>query len=49
MGSSEEIEPPGSGSTLGDTSVDVISTPGHTMGTVSLLFDVRDRTVSPAH
>lgn len=28
--------------TLGDTSVEVISTPGHTLGTVSLLFDVRD-------
>jgi metallo-beta-lactamase class B len=27
---------------LGDTSVEVLSTPGHTLGTVSLLFDVRD-------
>lgn len=28
--------------TLGDTVVEVIDTPGHTLGTVSLLFDVRD-------
>ena len=28
--------------TLGDTTVEVVATPGHTMGTVSLLFDVRD-------
>jgi len=29
--------------TLGDTTVDVILTPGHTMGTVSLAFDVKDQ------
>lgn len=28
--------------TLGDTTVDVVMTPGHTMGTISLAFDVKD-------
>ena len=29
--------------TLGDTTVDVIATPGHTPGTLSYLFPVKDR------
>ncbi|OZI44257.1 MBL fold metallo-hydrolase [Bordetella genomosp. 4] len=29
--------------TLGDTTVDVVLTPGHTMGTISLAFDVKDK------
>jgi len=28
--------------TLGDTTIDVVLTPGHTLGTVSLAFDVKD-------
>jgi metallo-beta-lactamase class B len=28
---------------LGDTTLDVVLTPGHTMGTISLLFDVKQR------
>lgn len=33
----------GSKLTLGDTTLDVVLTPGHTMGTVSLAFDVYDQ------
>lgn len=38
----ERVLRPNERLTLGDTSVDVLATPGHTLGTVSLLFDVRD-------
>jgi metallo-beta-lactamase class B len=36
------VGPEGTKITLGDTTVDVIATPGHTPGTVSYIFPVRD-------
>jgi metallo-beta-lactamase class B len=45
------VPPEGLKLTLGDTSVDVIATPGHTPGTLSYFFPVRDagRTLSVAY
>jgi metallo-beta-lactamase class B len=37
------VGPEGTKITLGDTTVDVIATPGHTTGTLSYVFPVRDR------
>jgi len=37
------VGPEGTKITLGDTTVDVIATPGHTPGTLSYIFPVRDR------
>jgi metallo-beta-lactamase class B len=37
------VAPEGTKITLGDTTVDVIATPGHTPGTLSYIFPVRDR------
>ena len=37
------VGPEGTRITLGDTTVDVIATPGHTPGTLSYIFPVRDR------
>ena len=37
------VGPEGQKITLGDTSVDIISTPGHTPGTLSFIFPVKDR------
>ena len=37
------VGPEGTKVTLGDTTVDVIATPGHTPGTLSYIFPVRDR------
>ena len=37
------VGPDGTKITLGDTTVDVIATPGHTPGTLSYVFPVRDR------
>ena len=37
------VGPEGTKITLGDTTVDVIATPGHTPGTLSYIFPVKDR------
>jgi metallo-beta-lactamase class B len=37
------VGPEGQKITLGDTSVDIIATPGHTPGTLSFIFPVKDR------
>jgi metallo-beta-lactamase class B len=37
------VPPEGTKVTLGDTTVDVIATPGHTPGTLSYIFPVRDK------
>ena len=45
------VEPAGRKVTLGDTTVDVIATPGHTPGTLSFIFPVKDagRTLTVAY
>ena len=45
------VGPAGMKLTLGDTTVDIISTPGHTPGTLSYVFPVKDqgRTVTVAY
>lgn len=45
------VGPEGLQLTLGDTTVDVIATPGHTLGTLSYLFEVQDgaRTLTVAY
>ena len=45
------VEPAGRKVTLGDTTVDVIATPGHTHGTLSFIFPVKDagRTLTVAY
>ena len=45
------VGPEGLKITLGDTTVDVIATPGHTPGTLSFIFPVKDggRTLTVAY